>query len=338
MLHSSVITTIKDLVDPRELLLFLGFTINYENNKELRGPCAIHGGDNRTAFCFMKDTKRFYCFSHGCERDDDGLVRNDVIDLVMKKRGCSFKEAVDTLAKIAGVDIESIEDSEIEAERRKIEKSRKEVLRKIAGKDDVLPEIDRTILEVYKSKGCPYFSAKGISDDIIRIFELGTMVDRHGIERASIPIFDAAGRLVSISGRRTDGDREPRYLLTSDFNKKKVLYGLDKVIKLPYAERRTVIIVEGFKALWHVYSAGFKNVVALMGRVISKEQINLLSSNNVDYALLLLDGDEPGRKGAETSANMMRGMIECVKIDLPKDISPDDVSLEEIRDLLTMFI
>ncbi|MCK5017444.1 MAG: hypothetical protein KAS32_10290, partial [Candidatus Peribacteraceae bacterium] len=102
----SSIETLKDLVDPLSLMTALGFSVYYDNQDEIRAPCVLHGGDNKTAFCFRKSVNRFYCYSHGCEVDDSGEVQNDIVSLVMKANHCSFIEAVKFLSQLTGFDVE----------------------------------------------------------------------------------------------------------------------------------------------------------------------------------------------------------------------------------------
>ena len=77
---------LKQAVDPRFLLEQLGFKIVNETRKELRGACAIHGGDNKTSFRFNKITKTWVCFSHRCQEE----FGYDVIGLIRAKTGKSF--------------------------------------------------------------------------------------------------------------------------------------------------------------------------------------------------------------------------------------------------------
>lgn len=337
-MSSNVAYRLKEIVDLHALLSYLGFTISIDNTKEFRGPCAIHGGDNRTAFCLRKDTRRFYCFSHGCEKDEDGNTHNDVIDLVMRKMGCSFAEAIQVLADLSGVDLSSFELDDDEIERAALEKKRKRYIKYNNEYGNFLPQLDNGLVSAYCSNGCAYFKNLGFSDKTIQKFELGTMVDHKGVERASIPIYDAEGRLVAISGRRVDGGGEPRYRLTDEFNKRFVLYNLHNVLKLPQEKREPLIIVEGFKVVWYLDSLGYQAVVAVMGKAIVPDQINLLVKSNINNTLLLLDGDESGRLGLDTSHKLMRGKINNTMIELPKNKSPDDLSVAEIHDLLSLFL
>lgn len=60
-----------------------------------RGPCPIHGGDNRSAFAC--DDERWHCWTQ--------CGGGDVIALVEKLRGCSFVEATTWLAVFLGLSV-----------------------------------------------------------------------------------------------------------------------------------------------------------------------------------------------------------------------------------------
>jgi hypothetical protein len=75
-----------------EVLRALGIVCN---ERVRRAPCVLHNGSNPTAFSWRNDG-RWHCFS--CERG------GDIIALVRAVRSCSFREAVEFLASLAGVE------------------------------------------------------------------------------------------------------------------------------------------------------------------------------------------------------------------------------------------
>ena len=86
---------IAELVTMPGLLRALGFE---GNERRRRGPCPIHGGRNPGAFSWHEDG-RWHCFSCGAGGDRIALVR--------AARRCSFREAVEFLAALAGVEFRS---------------------------------------------------------------------------------------------------------------------------------------------------------------------------------------------------------------------------------------
>lgn len=336
-MSNPAIEKLKTMVDPTQLVMSLGFKIHHDSDGEIRGPCAIHGGDNISAFCFRKEHNRFYCYTHGCHLDTDGEVNNDVITLIMKVRKCSFMEAVTYLCELTGFDLNTVEVDDVTVAKLKKAKDRDKFIRGIIG-NKKLPEISEKLIKEYKSAGADYFVNLGIPEDIISFFELGTMVDDQRIVRGAVPIRDDIGRLVSVSGRRTDGDMEPRYLLIREFKKRKVLYNLHIAKEFRDIYNKTVIVVEGFKAVWYVHRCGYPNTVAVMGSVINPEQINLLIKYGFDNCILMLDGDGPGRNGMPKSLLLLQGKLNTKPIYLPQGKSPDDIPIGELKDIINMFL
>ncbi len=79
------------LVPMPRLLATLGFEVN---ERIRRCACRLHGGSNPTAFAWREDGY-WRCFSCGRGGDRIALVRN--------ARECSFREALEFLAGLAGV-------------------------------------------------------------------------------------------------------------------------------------------------------------------------------------------------------------------------------------------
>lgn len=65
------------------------------NERTRRRPCPLHGGSNPTTFAW-RDDGRWHCFS--CD------AGGDKISLVRAVRKCSFREALDFLAALAGIE------------------------------------------------------------------------------------------------------------------------------------------------------------------------------------------------------------------------------------------
>jgi len=101
------------LVPPPLLLSALGFQVS---ERTRRCACILHGGSNRTAFSWHGDG-RWHCFSCG--------AGGDRIALVKAARRCSFREAVEFLAALAGVEFRSrrVPRREIARTRRRRERA-----------------------------------------------------------------------------------------------------------------------------------------------------------------------------------------------------------------------
>jgi len=331
---------IRDLVDAESVLLSLGFSIFSKNGKELRAPCLIHGGDNPTAFRMRKDTKRFSCYSHKCEYTN-GMVDNDIFSLVMKVKGVGFLEAVNFLAESVGIDPSSCSfNSEAVAGilyKKDIENHISQTKR-VESNSKPLPELLEETVNTFIQNRCGYFDRLGIDKSIQNYFELGGgWVDAWGIVRATIPIRDESGRVVSISGRRVDCNEDPRYLLFKDFIKSRVLYNFNNALKFKKVFGDTIVLVEGFKACWAVHSSGFPNVAACMGATLLEPQVRLLAENGFMKCILMFDGDLPGKKGEELAFSLSKKYIRTIKTDLYGSFTgmcPDDIPQDILMNMI----
>jgi len=322
---------LRDAVDAELLLNLLGFKITHVNEKEVRAPCLIHGGANKTSFRMNKETKRWVCFSQHCHED----IGFGVIDLVKHMLNMTFMEAVKYLESITGVDVHD-ESNYIEYKRHK---DRQEIIKQADNRKIPPALTDETYLKSFRKFRSDYFEREkngGFSTDILDFFEVGGgYVDKFGFQRDVIPIRDKGGRLLAYSCRDiTDkADYGYKYLLTEGFDKDKVLYNLFRA-KNHMGNSNTMIVVEGFKSVWNLYRAGYKNVVACMGSTITQGQQHLLYSTAFNV-LTLFDPDEAGAKGTIRALDDMKGKINITPLFVPyagKD--PGDLTIDELRSII----
>jgi DNA primase len=106
-----------------------------------------------------------------------------------------------------------------------------------------------------------------------------------------MPINDVNGNLVSLALRLGDSGHKYHYL---PFSKMHHLFGLDKAQEYIIKEDM-VYIVEGFFDVLLPVSNGVRNVVAIMGTRISKEQVYLLASFTNNFTFVL-DSDGAGMR------------------------------------------
>ena len=120
--------------------------------------------------------------------------------------------------------------------------------------------------------------------------------------RITISIRDQRGNIAGF-GARAMGDAQPKYLNTHEtsiFNKSKLLYGLHWAVDAIRVSGRA-IVVEGYMDVIAAQERGFKNVVACMGTAVTSEQLQALSAvlpedaDNPASVVLCLDADEAGQ-------------------------------------------
>lgn len=179
-------------------------------------------------------------------------------------------------------------------------------------------------------------------------------------ERITFAIRDYRGRLVSVSGRATQEWQFPRYKV---YDKKEFgaafpgyvadntrhLYGLHHF----YGRRRTepqgkspLVIVEGYKAAMWVQQAGFKDVVALQGTWITREQAKWVSRLPGPYVVFL--DNEPDKQIQDPDKDRPPAAVICAKrlrkagasylAQYPEGseegTAPDDLTPEEVAEAI----
>lgn len=135
-------------------------------------------------------------------------------------------------------------------------------------------------------------------------------------DRIIFPKLDVDGRIVTF-GARAINERIPKLLVSPEsriYEKSQYLYGLN--IAKDYAQDG-IIIVEGYFDVITLNQIGIKNVVALLGRVMTETQINLIQkyTNNV---ILALDNDLAGKQAT----------LDAIELNMNSKV----VQLEEAED------
>ena len=97
------------------------------------------------------------------------------------------------------------------------------------------------------------------------------------------------------------------------------------------------MVVEGFFDCLKVHQAGMPAVIALMGAALYPSQQRLLLEH-FRRVILMLDGDEPGRRATVAIAARLRPYTSLNAIHLPDSAQPDQLSAAEIRQILQTHI
>lgn len=320
---------LKDMVDPRYLVESLGVVITRETPKELRGSCAVHGGDNLTSFRFNKELKTWVCFSHKCH----DIYGNDIIGLIRGMNKVDFMGAVDYLSNMVG-DF----DSAIEGLKYRREREQKEFISRTKSEPCIYYKVSEERLEGYKGHRSSLFRNEGFSDEILDYYEIGGGYQTDDkLIRDVIPIRDMDNQLVAYSLRdiRPDADYESKYRITPGLDKDKVLYNLNRITPVD----GPVIVVEGFKSVWRLYDYGITNVVAAMGSKITQGQRKLLFSNAIHGAIIFFDCDVAGVEGAMVAYEVLRYRMDVWPVFIVEEgLDPADLDKETIYSYLAPYL
>jgi len=329
------IARLKEAIDAEQLLGLLGFDVSRTTSMEVRAVCKLHGGTNRSSFRMNKQTKNWVCFSQSCQE----TIGYDVISLVRHVLDLSFPDALKYLESISGINI-SDEAAYVEYKRGR---DRREFIQQSMDNRQIpLALVTEEYLKSFKKFRSNFFEKEkngGFSEETLNEFEIGGgYVDKYGFQRDVIPIRDVHGKLKAYSCRDITGkaDEAFKYLLTKGFDKNRVLYNLHRA-KDYMGKSRTLIVVEGFKSVWKLYMAGYKNVVACIGSRITPGQQSLLYSHSFEV-ILFLDGDAAGVKGTSRALEDMKGKIKLIPVFFPyENKDPGDLNIEEFKEFDNIF-
>ena len=298
--------------------------------RELVGHCPFHD-DKNPSFHVNTEKQVFYCF--GCSS------KGNALDFVSRKEAVSIREAAFLLSEWFDIREGVVDDSGGNQRPKKgntdtlvsqptIKTSREE--------EKTAPERPEQrnrplTFRLTLDQGHPYLTQRGLEAHVVDFFGLGYCKRGLMKNRIAIPIHDEKGELVAYAGR-WPGDELPegegKYKLPVGFRKSQVLFNLHRV---KAAER--VVIVEGYWSVFRLHQLDIP-AVALMGRTLSEAQKALLIASRIRCLTLLLDGDEPGRRGQrEILPRLARHFFTRV-VDLPKGSQPDTIEEQLLLELL----
>lgn len=285
-------------------------------------------------------------------KDFGGDKSGDVFQFIMDIEGVSFPEALNILAQKAGISLKNYNKNDNNTP------DNKKVLLNIL-KDSA--KIYHSILKhiQYGQKGRDYLYSRGITDELIDLFEIGlspqayhtlskklintytsTDIQAAGMAissdknniydrfrgRIMIPIQDILGRVVGFTARvlpEYDDGKMGKYINSPQntvFDKSKVLFGLSQA-KVAIKSHNRVILVEGQMDVIMSHKAGIKEVVAVSGTALTDQHITTLLRYTNQF-LLAFDNDEAGINACLRSAALITkkgGVVKIIHITNGKD-------------------
>ena len=181
------------------------------------------------------------------------------------------------------------------------------------------------------SKLSDAFQKRGIAEHLLVTAGLAVKRERgDGVYdrfrgRVMIPIADERGRIVAFGGRAL-GDAQPKYLNTAEtpvFNKRKLLFGLDRAHRA-IAGEGAAIVVEGYMDAIAAWEAGVLNVVATLGTSFTEEHATLLL-RRAPRIVFCYDSDAAGQEATLRALSAVRGRAAEVRVLLlPDGKDPDE--------------
>jgi DNA primase len=191
-------------------------------------------------------------------------------------------------------------------------------LRKQNNKEEYLNE---SILNTFESYH-PYMEKRKLSKEVCEMFKV-----RYDPKTSSIvfPVWDDTGKLYMLTRRSV---KDKTFII--DTNKEKPLYLMNfiKEKEIPY-----VIVVESQINALTCFSYDLPSI-ATFGVGISTKQFEILNKSNIRHYILAFDGDEAGKRGTSKFLKNIRKDVFVDILDIPEDRDVNDLSKEELIDLL----
>ncbi len=312
--------------------------------KNFFGVCPFHD-DSDPSLCVSREKQIYTCFS--CH------ATGNVFTFLMNYEHIEFREVLKYLGDKVGINVSNIN-----------------IVRKNTKYDRFYDAYNFSVkyyqnnLSSTKGKAARnYLSNRGITDDVIKEFEIGLSLDKrddltklllqkeyelselnkiglssddHDIynDRIMFPLYNVSGQVVGFSGRIYNESSQNKYLNTKEtdiFKKGEMLYHYH-VAKEECRLKKSVIVMEGFMDIIRASTIDVRNTVALMGTALTNNQFNLIKrlSNNI---ILCLDGDQAGIKAMlSIGENLLNHGVEVKIVVLPDDDDPDSYIIKNGKD------
>ena len=312
--------------------------LSKKSGSNLFGLCPFHS-EKTPSFSVSPDKQIYHCF--GCGKG------GGVINFVMEIENLSFPEAVEFLAKRAGMPLpEETNDRESRRRARMLELNkaaarffyeqlstpagqaacdymRKRKLSPATARNfgiGFAPDSWNSLTEAMKAQG---FTEKELAEaGLVRHGKNGGVYDTFR-NRLMFPVIDVRGNVIGFSGRIL-GDGEPKYMNSPEtlvFNKSRNLFALNlaKKSKCGY-----IILSEGNIDVASLHQAGFDSAVASLGTSLTPEQARLIS-RYTDQVVIAYDNDGAGIKAAQRAIGILEKLdlkVKVLRLEGAKD--PDE--------------
>ena len=139
------------------------------------------------------------------------------------------------------------------------------------------------------------FEERQLDARVVRWCRLTSWRDKQGVAWLQIPYFDREGRLVGIQNRNLVRGALPRFRFPQ--GSRCTIYNLPVLNLLKPGE--TLFITEGCSDCWAMLSAGHKAIAIPSATLLSKKDVELLSTLNTLHSTVFAmypDRDEPGER------------------------------------------
>jgi DNA primase len=317
-----------------------------------KGLCPFHD-DHRPSFDVDPRRQRYRCWSCG--------KYGDVISFVQEHDRVGFREALELLARRAGISLDNDGDSAKSEGRAQL----LDVVRWAAQQFH-----DCLMSSPLAADARAYLDQRGLEDETVRAWGLGyaprsgewlvqraeaadvdlQLLEKTGLiaprqqgsgfydrfrDRVQFPIRDPRGQTVGFGGRILPdsplASRAPKYYNSSDtllFNKSELLYGID-LARHPAAQAGYIAVVEGYTDVLMAHQVGVQQVVATMGTALNHRHVQQLR-RFAPRVVLVFDADAGGATGVDRALEIFASQeVDLAVATLPAGMDPCDLLLRD---------
>lgn len=297
------------------------------SGQNLFGLCPFHS-EKTPSFSVSPGKQIYHCF--GCGKG------GSVINFIMEIENLSFPEAVEFLARRAGMKMPEQEQDPGRPRREKL----------YALNRDAAMFFHEQLFLAEAESARAYVAGRGIEPKSVKSFGLGYAPDswdslaralrekgyteRELIEAALVrrgkkggvydtfrdrlmfPVIDVRGNVIGFSGRAVGGG-EPKYMNSPEtpvFSKSHNLFALNLAKK---SKSGYIILVEGNIDVVSLHQAGFDSAVASLGTSLTPEQARLIS-RYTNEVVIAYDADEAGKKAAQRAITLLEKLEMKVRV------------------------
>jgi DNA primase len=332
---SNVTDQIKERIDVVEFIS--AYVPLRKTGRNFVGFCPFHSNTRTPAFYVFPDTQSYHCF--GCK------ASGTVFDFLMQREGLEFREALEQLARRAGVQLRERTEQDEQQDRLRtrlleinaaaaaffhhllVKSPRGEAARAYVAKR----QIDAATTEAFQlGYGAADWGAlltyltdrKGFEPEEIEAAGLIIKHETRGYydrfrDRLMFPIRSLKGEVIAFGGRAL-GDAQPKYMnspQTPLFDKSRVLYGLDLARDTIRSSDATVI-VEGYVDVLIAHQHGFRNVVAPLGTALTADHVGAVKKL-ARTVYLALDADAAGIKATLKGVQTLQENLDGHDVPVP---------------------
>ncbi|HYQ47699.1 MAG TPA: DNA primase [Thermodesulfovibrionales bacterium] len=289
-----------------------------KSGQNWKGLCPFHS-EKTPSFMVSPSKQIFHCFGCG--------AGGDVISFLVQYEHMPFPEALQMLARKAGVQLREVkQDKKAVAREEQIRGALKEAAAYYAGKLHESRAAEAYIrnrgivegtAEIFRLGYAPpgwhnllqYLKGKGYADSIIREAGLAVAGEKGMYDmfrdRIMFPIMGTQGDVIAFGGRAM-GDSLPKYINSPEtpvFRKSETLYGLGTA-KEAIRHQELVFLVEGYMDVIICHQHGIRNVVAPLGTSLTPGHLQKLRRLTKE-AVVVFDGDAAGIAAARRALPLL---------------------------------